>query len=178
MPDLAIIVPLGQIQRRILLIRGQKVMIDADLADFYGVPTKRLNEQVKRNPERFPHDFMFQLTEIEKQEVVANCDHLAKLKYSSVLPNAFTEHGALMLASVLSSPRAAEVGVYIVRAFVRLREVIAGNKVLAAKLAGLERRLTTHDRQIGALIEAMRQEAGPKPVPRKRRIGFNAESEA
>jgi hypothetical protein len=97
------IIPLGQIEQRILLIRGQRVMLDADLAKLYGVSTKRLNEQVRRNRGRFPEDFMFQLTTIEKAEVVANCDHLAKLKFSPVLPNAFTEHGAIMVASVLNT---------------------------------------------------------------------------
>ncbi len=98
------IIPIGQIEQRILLIRGQKVMLDADLAVLYGTTTKRLNEQVKRNRDRFPQDFMFQLTEREKAEVVAICDHLAKLKFSPVLPNAFTEHGAIMVASGENSP--------------------------------------------------------------------------
>ena len=119
------LIPVCTIQQRILLIRGEKIIVDADLALFYGVPTKRLNEQVKRNKERFPEDFMFQLTATEKAEVVANCDHLSKLKYSPSLPYAFTEHGALMVASVLNSPRAVEMSVFIVRAFVQLRQVIA-----------------------------------------------------
>lgn len=91
------------IESRILLIRGQKVMLDSDLAKLYGVSTKRLNEQVKRNQKRFPADFMFKLTAKEKAEVVANCDHLSRLRFSPVLPNAFTEHGALMAASVLNT---------------------------------------------------------------------------
>lgn len=103
--------PLARIESRILLVRGKKVMIDADLAALYGVPTKRLNEQVKRNQERFPADFMFQLSVAEKQEVVAHCDHLAKLKFSTSLPYAFTEHGAIQAANVLASPQAIEVGV-------------------------------------------------------------------
>jgi len=107
-------VPVAKIERRILLIRGEKVIVDADLAEFYGVPTKRLNEQVKRNKDRFPDDFMFQLSLEEKSEVVANCDHLSKLKYSSFLPYVFTEHGAIMAASVLNSRRAVEVSVFIV----------------------------------------------------------------
>lgn len=98
-----VIIPLGQIEKRILVIRGQGVMLDADLAGLYGVSTKRLNEQVRRNLDRFPEDFMFQLTAKEKAEVVANCDHLAKLKFSPVLPHAFTEHGAIMVASVLNT---------------------------------------------------------------------------
>ena len=96
----------ANIETKILLIRGQKVMLDADLAELYGVETKRLNEQMRRNIERFPEDFMFRLSAEEKAEVVANCDHLAKLKYSPTLPYAFTEHGALMLGNVLKSDRA------------------------------------------------------------------------
>ena len=96
--------------------------------------TKRLNEQVKRNRERFPADFMFQLTQVEKDEVVANCDHLAKLKFSKTLPYAFTKHGALMAAAVLNTQRAVEISLYVVRAFVKLRELLASNKELAAKL--------------------------------------------
>jgi hypothetical protein len=95
------LIPLEVIERSILLIRGQRVMLDADLAGLYGVSTKRLNEQVRRNRDRFPGDFMFQLTANEKAEVVANCDHLAKLRFSPVLPNAFTEHGAIMAANFL-----------------------------------------------------------------------------
>ena len=112
-----------QIEQTILLIRGHRVMLDTDLADLYGVTTKRLNEQVKRNRNRFPADFMFQLTSTEKAEVVANCDHLKKLKFSPVRPFVFTEHGAVMVASVLNSKRAIEVSIYVVRAFVALREM-------------------------------------------------------
>ncbi|MFH1723678.1 MAG: ORF6N domain-containing protein [Elusimicrobiota bacterium] len=135
------LVKIGGIQQRILLIRGEKVIIDADLAEAYGVPTRRLNEQVKRNRVRFPGDFMFQLSAREKAEVIANCDHLKKLKFAKALPFAFTEHGAIMAASVLNSPKAIEVGVFVVRAFVKLREVIAGHKELARKIAQLERGL-------------------------------------
>jgi hypothetical protein len=127
-----VIIAAGKIEQRILLIRGEKVIVDADLAEFYGVPTKRLNEQVKRNKDRFPADFMFQLSSEGKSEVVAKCDHLSKLKYAKALPYAFTEHGAIMAASVLSSPHAIEVSVFIVRAFVKLRRTIAEHKELAA----------------------------------------------
>jgi len=169
------LIPVCTIQQRILLIRGEKIIVDADLALFYGVPTKRLNEQVKRNKERFPEDFMFQLTATEKAEVVANCDHLSKLKYSPSLPYAFTEHGALMVASVLNSPRAVEMSVFIVRAFVQLRQVIAGHKELVNKIEQLERKLTQHDQQIVSIIQAIKKLASPTPVPKKRRIGFNPE---
>ena len=150
-------------------------IIDADLAEFYDVPTKRLNEQVKRNKGRFPKDFMFQLTPEEKGEVVAICDHLGKLKYSKTLPYAFTEHGAIMAASVLNSQRAVEVSVFIVRAFVKLRQAIAAHKELAHKIDLLERRLADHDKQIIALIQAIKKFANPEPLPQERRIGFHAD---
>lgn len=109
------VIQVGKIEQRILLIRRERVIVDADLADFYGVPTKRLNEQVRRNARRFPEDFVFRLNADEKDEVVAKCDHLGKLKVSKALPLAFTEHGALMVASVLSTARAVEVSVFVVR---------------------------------------------------------------
>ncbi len=171
------VIQIGKIEQCILLIRGEKVIIDSDLAEFYNVPTKRLNEQVKRNKERFPDDFMFQLTAGEKSEVVATCDHLAKLKYSKVLPYAFTEHGVIMAASVLNSTRAVEVSVFIVRAFVKLRKVIAAHKELANKIAQLERRLAGHDEQIIALVHAIKQLMAPEPPPKKRRIGFHTQED-
>ena len=130
---MSVLVPRERIEQTILIIRGHRVMLDADLADLYGVTTKRLNEQVKRNRKRFPADFMFQLTSHEKAEVVANCDHLTRLKFSPVKPFAFTEHGAVMIASVLNSERAVEVSVYVVRAFVKLRELLGTHKKLAQK---------------------------------------------
>jgi hypothetical protein len=169
------IIPTGKIEQRILLIRGEKVIIDADLAEFYGVPTRRLNEQVKRNKERFPEDFMFQLSADEKSEVVAKCDHLEKLKFSKALPYAFTEHGAIMAASVLNSPQAAEVSIYIVRAFVKLRQVISEHKELTRKISQIERHLSGHDEQINAIIKTIKQLIQPAPVPKKRRIGFDTE---
>ena len=167
------IVKVGKIQQRILLIRGVKVIIDADLAEVYGVPTRRLNEQVKRNRERFPEDFMFQLTANEKTEVIANCDHLEKMKFAKALPFVFTEHGAIMAASVLNSPNAIEVSVFVVRAFVQLREIISGHKELARKIAQLEKKLSGHDEQILVLFEAIKQLMDPKPLPKYRQIGFN-----
>lgn len=166
------IIPIEQIEKKIFLLRGQKVMLDTDLADLYGVPTKRLNEQVRRNSKRFPDDFMFQLTEAEKREVVAICDHLKKVKYSKVLPLAFTEHGALMLASVLSSERAVQISLYVVRAFVKLREILATHKELAGKLAELERKIEIHDETIFSLFDAIHQLMDPPPLKHKTRIGF------
>jgi hypothetical protein len=159
------------IERRILIVRGQKVMLDADLAELYGATTKRLNEQVKRNRRRFPGDFMFQLTSQEKTEVVAICDHLQKLKFSRMLPYAFTEHGAIMAASILNTKRAIEVSVYVVRAFVKLREAIAAHQELARKLAELEQRVAGHDEHIQSLFEAIRRLMAP-PKTEHRRIGF------
>ena len=168
------IVKVGKIQQRILLIRGEKVIVDADLAEFYGVPTKALNQAVRRNMDRFPADFMFQLNKNEKLEVVTNCDHLNKLKYSPVNPLVFTEHGALMAASILNSARAVEVSLFIVRAFVALRRAISEHKELARKITQLERKLADHDDQIIAIIQAIKELSGPQPVPKKRRIGFHS----
>ena len=169
------LLPIEFITSKILVIRDQRIMIDADLAELYGVPTKRLNEQVKRNPTRFPDDFMFQLTAAEKQEVVANCDHLSKLKFSKTLPFAFTEHGAIQAANVLSSPQAVDVGVYVVRAFVRLRQLVASNQKLAQRLDELEqhveRKLESHDQAITGLINTLRQMMAPAEL-KKRPIGF------
>jgi hypothetical protein len=166
------VVPVGKIENRILLIRGEKVIIDADLAEFYGVPTKRLNEQVKRNKDRFPDDFMFQLSLVEKAQVVANCDHLENLKYSKALPYAFTEHGTIMAAGVLNTSRAIEISVFIVRAFVKVRQMVAGHKDLQRKIAQIERQLTDHDEQIIELVNLIKQLLNPEPPPKKRRIGY------
>jgi hypothetical protein len=173
MEKYASLVPMEFIEKKILLIRGHKVMLDTDLADIYGVSTKRLNEQVKRNRERFPEDFMFQLTEKEKAEVVANCDHLKKLKFSPVSPYAFTEHGAIMLATVVNSPVAVRASIQIVRAFVRLREMIASNKELAKRLDDLEKK---YDSQFKVVFDAIRQLMTP-PETKKKKIGFRRDSE-
>jgi hypothetical protein len=146
------IVIIKNIEDRILTIRGKKVMVDADLADLYGVTTKRLNEQVRRNIARFPEDFMFKLTTGEKQDLVAKCDHLSKLKFSKYLPNVFTEHGAIMAASVLNKSRAIGVSLYVVRAFIKLREMFSYNKELALKLAELDKKVTENDGTIKSLI--------------------------
>lgn len=167
------------IASRILVVRGVRVMLDADLAALYGVETRRLNEQVRRNRERFPQDFIFELRSGE----------LANLKSQSAtsswggrrkLPFAFTEHGALMAATILNSPRAVEVSVYVVRAFVQLRDLLAGNKELARRLVDLERHLTRkladHDQAIADILDAIRQLMNP-PQPPKRPIGFATPTE-
>ena len=160
--------PLGA---RILTLRGHRVILDADLAELYGVTTKRLNEQVKRNADRFPSDFMFRLTAHEKAGVVANCDHLQRLKFSAVIPCAFTEHGAVMAASVLNSPEAVEASVFVVRAFIAMRDALASSQVLARKLLELERKVGGHDETIAALVSAIRN-LMETPPPKKRKIGF------
>lgn len=158
---------------RIVVVRGQRVLLDSDLAALYEVETRRLNEQVKRNMGRFPVDFMFQLTS----------DEFANLKSQFAtsswggrrkLPLAFTEHGAIMAASVLNSDRAVEMSVYVVRAFVQLRAVLLDHKALADKLAALERRVSHHDNSLTEVIDAIRAlMAQPKPVNRP--IGFTAD---
>ena len=165
------LLPSERIERRILLIRGQRVMLDFDLAEIYRVSTKRINQQVRRNQLRFPTDFMFRLTQREKAEVVANCDHLQKLKFSPALPAAFTEDGVVMLANVLKSPVAIPASIQIVRAFNRMRRLVAGHKDISAALAELERKVSSHDEQIQALFTAIRRFLEPQPEPR-RRIGF------
>ena len=164
-----LIASVGQIESRIFLIRGQKVMLDSDLAELYGVQTKVLNQAVKRNTERFPSDFTFQLTATEKTEVVTNCDHLAKLKYSSTLPYAFTEHGALMPGNVLKSDRAIEVSLMVARAFAQLRQMLISNAELSRKLVALEK---NYDIKFKAIFEAIHQLMAPADPKKKRPIGF------
>jgi hypothetical protein len=171
-----LIVPDEIVMSKILLIRGKKVMIDRDLAELYGVPTKRLNEQVKRNIKRFPEDFMFQLTTEEKDEVVAFCDHLKNLKYSPVLPYVFTEYGAVMLASVLNSDRAIEVNIQIVRIFTQMREILLTHKDILLKLEQLERKVTGHDEDIQLIFNYLKQLLNPPQEPRPR-IGFKRPNE-
>ena len=176
------IVPAEAISPRILLIRGQRVIIDADLAELYAVTTRALNQAVKRNIDRFPEDFMFRLTANEKTEVVTNCDHLAKLKFSKSLPFAFTEHGAIQAANTLSSQQAIKMGVYVVRAFVQLRNLIANSREMVSRLDDLEQKTEalamTQDSfarntkaQLRQMFEALR-ELMATPEPTKRPIGF------
>ena len=142
------LVPNELIASRILLIRDQKVMIDADIAELYGVTTKRLNEQVKRNISRFPSNFMFELTKEEKAQVVANCDHLEKLKFSPVLPKVFTEHGIMMVANVLTSERAIQVSIQIVEVFVKMREMLTDNLSVKLEIEEIKKKLTNHSKNI------------------------------
>jgi hypothetical protein len=164
------------VENRILEIRGQKVILDRDLAEVYGATTKRLNEQVRRNRDRFPADFAFRLTREETGELVAKCDRFSNLKHSSVLPYAFTEYGALMAANVLKSERAIEMSLFVIRAFVRMREVLASRGELAKRLEGIERKLLRHDvalQDIYKEIKALKGLAQTKP-PAK--IGFRPDA--
>ena len=161
-----------QIEPLILVLRGQRVMLDLDLARLYGVSTKSLNQAVKRHISRFPIDFMFRLTREEKKKLVTDCDQLSQLRFNKALPRAFSEHGAIMAANILNSPRAIQVGVFVVRAFVKLREFLTSNAELAEKLAELERKVLSHDDSIRTLITSIRQLMVPPPEPPRRRIGF------
>jgi hypothetical protein len=170
------------IERKILFIRGERVMLDADLAELYGVTTKRLNEQVKRNAERFPADFAFQLAPEEWDELkalnkVSNRSQFAtgsqKHRDLRFLPWVFTEHGAIMAAAVLNSDQAVAMSVYIVRTFIRLRQMLASNAELARKLNALEKK---YDSQFTMVFDAIRQLMTP-PAQKKRKIGFRREVE-
>jgi hypothetical protein len=169
--------PLDPIERTIFTLRGVRVMLDADLAELYGVKTHRLNEQVKRNRARFPTDFMFQLTPEEhegliSQFAISNEGRGGRRR----TPFAFTEHGALMAASVLNSARAIEMSIFVVRAFAKLKRFVGAHRDLAEKLAELERKLETHDEQIIGLLDAMRALMAP-PVKPAHRIGFRKEDQ-
>ena len=188
-----------RIEPCILLVRGQRVMLDADLAELYGATTKAFNQAVKRNLERFPADFMFQLT-AEEAEAIRSQTLTADLRSQIVtassapvamrsqivtaskrnvryLPYAFTEHGAIMAASVLNTPRAIDTSVYVVRAFVKLRELLSTHKELAGKLVELERKVGSHDAAIQSLVAAIRRLMEPPPAPARPRIGFHATQE-
>lgn len=151
------LVPNELIASRILLIRSQKVMIDNDIAVLYGVTTKRLNQQVNRNINRFPKHFMFELTEDEKIEVVANCNHLKNLKFSSFLPKVFTEHGIMMLANVLRSEQATIMSIKIIEIFIEMREVLSNHKDLLLKLQEIQEKVSSHDDQIMLIFEYIKQ---------------------
>jgi hypothetical protein len=172
------------------MIRGQRVILDADLAELYGTTTKALNQAVKRNIGRFPTDFMFQLASEEVQSMrsqFVTASETAKPKWSQIAttskrniryrPHAFTEHGAFMAASILNTPRAIDVSVYVVRAFAKLREWLSTHKELAYKLAELERKVSSHDETIQSLVAAIRRLMQPPPSSPPRRIGFHVNPE-
>jgi phage regulator Rha-like protein len=168
------IVLIEQVQSKILFMRGQKVILDSELAALYGVPTKRLNEQIKRNNERFPPDFMFQLTageaEVLRSQFATSNERRGGRRYK---PYAFTEHGAIMAASVLNSERAVQASIYVVRAFVKLRQMLAPYKELIGKLDQLEKKLQTHDKQIISIIQAIKLLMPPPEEKPKEPFGFH-----
>ena len=180
MPKTAPVATAGvALAQRILTIRAQRVMIDADLAELYGVSTRALNQAVKRNAARFPDDFMFRLTRAEKDQLVATVGHLSRMKFAPVLPFAFTEHGAIQAANVLNSSQAVAMGVHVVRAFVKARQLAVSHKDLALKLAAFEKRLMQatvqlheHDEAIENIVLAIR-ELTAEPAKTPRRIGFS-----
>jgi ORF6N domain len=164
------------IERRIYLIRGHKVMIDVDLAELYGVPTKRLNQQVSRNLKRFPEDFMFQLTKVEAEAL--------RLQFATSkprrggrrsLPYVFTEQGVAMLSSVLNSDRAIEVNITIMRAFVKLRQMLESNEELNRKFAAVIRKLSTHDKYFKVVFDELKRLTTEQPTPPRKQIGFKSE---
>jgi hypothetical protein len=160
------------IEDLIIELRGQNVLIDSDIASLYGVTTKRLNEQVKRNQNRFPSDFMFRLTKEEKNKLLINFQRFNKLKYSNSNPNAFTEHGAIMLASILNSEIAVHTSIQIVRAFTKMRSMLATNQDLAKKINNIEEKLSEHDSQIKDVIAVIKSMILPDKASNKK-IGFN-----
>lgn len=162
------LIPTERIERSILLLRGQKVMLDSDLAELYGVETKALNRAVKRNIARFPEDFMFQLTKEEYDSLRFQFGTLKRGQHPKYLPHVFTQEGVAMLSSVLSSEKAIEVNILIMRAFVKLREMIASNKDLSKRLDELEKK---YDTQFKIVFDAIRQLMTP-PEPKKKKIGF------
>ena len=170
------LVPVEMIEKKIYLIRGHKVMLDSDLAELYGVATKVLLQAVKRNLNRFPEDFMFLL---KYQDVAALRSQIVTLKkgrgeHRKYLPYVFTEQGVAMLSSVLNSERAVQVNIAIMRAFVKLREMLSTNKELALKLAQLERKMEKHDEEIKLIFDAIRQLMKP-PETKTKKIGFRRE---
>jgi len=167
------LIPQEVIEQKIFVIKGQKVMIDRDLAELYGVETKYLNRQVKRNIERFPIEFMFQLAKEEKDELVTNWHRFQSMKHSATLPYAFTEHGVAMLASVLNSARAVKISISIIKAFVKLRRILSTHKELAHKLKELEQKVEKHDIQIRAVFDAIRKLMEPPQEKAKPKIGFS-----
>ena len=166
------IIRVKRVVQSIRWIRGQKVLLDSDLAPLYGVRTKNLNKAVKRNMERFPTDFMFQLTSEEMRSLMSQIGTSKQRGGRRYRPYAFTEQGVAMLSSVLSSERAIIVSVAIMRAFVKLRRMLDANRELAQKFSELEQRVGTHDEDIAAILEAIRQLMAPTEKPR-REIGFH-----
>jgi hypothetical protein len=176
-----IIKPKKPLESLILTVRGNKVLLDADLAEIYGVPTKVFNQAVKRNAERFPEDFYFQLTLEEAETVLRSRSQIVTLKRGQnlkYLPFAFTEHGAIMAATILNSPEAVAMSVFVVRAFLQMREQLAANAAILKRLAEIDRTLLEHDSALRAIWTKLQPLLAPPPEPPRRRIkGFNPHDE-
>ncbi|MBI5675055.1 MAG: ORF6N domain-containing protein [Nitrospirae bacterium] len=169
------LIPVEIIEQKIYLIRGQKVMLSMHLAELYGVETRALNQAVKRNIHRFPEDFMFQISESEVEQLVSQNVIPHKKYFGGSSPYAFTEQGVAMLSSILNSEQAIKINIAIMRAFVKLRELLSTNKELAHKLTLLENRIEKHDGEIKAIFNAIRQLMIPTETPKKKPIGFSRE---
>jgi hypothetical protein len=172
---------LDAVAQLIVTVRSRRVILAKDLAAIYGVPAKALNQAVSRNADRFPEDFAFRITRAEGDAILVSRSQTVTLKRGTnakFAPMVFTEHGAIMAASVLNSPRAAQMSVFVVRAFLRLREWVSNQTVLAAKLAELENRVTGHDGELEEIFRTIRQLLQPAPENRRPRIGFNRGSDA
>ena len=161
--------PIENIQYAIITIRDQKVMLDRELAKLYGIETRRLNEQVKRNAKRFPPDFMFQLTQDEKEWIIENIENQKTLRFSKTCPNVFTEHGAVMLAAILNTDQAIQASILVVRAFVEFRKLISIQKALIGKIEALEKRYDAQFSIVFKTIKRLIDQSIVKPKP----IGFN-----
>ena len=170
------IVPVERITHSILIVRAQRVLLDSELAALYDVTTKALNQAIKRNAERFPEDFMFRLSRTEAEALNRSQSVTGSQKHRDPRfpPFAFTEHGAIMAATILNSSRAVEMSLYVVRAFVKLRELLVSNQELARRLDELERKLATHDQAITGILKTIRELMNP-PEPKRRGIGFTAD---
>lgn len=163
------IIPVEIIQQRIFEIHGEKVMLDRHVAELYEVETRILNQAVKRNIERFPEEFMFQLSRDERDEVITICDDLHPLKFARTMPSAFTEYGIAMLSSVLKSKRAIQVNIQIIKAFVKLRKMLSSHVELRRKLEAMEKK---YDKQFEVVFTAINQLMEPPPPKPKRKFGF------
>jgi hypothetical protein len=171
------VIPIERIASAILMLRDQRVMLDYDLAVLYGVETRALKQAVRRNPDRFPNDFMFELSEQEIDTVVSQFVIPNRRRFGGAKPMAFTEQGIAMLSSVLNNERAIKVNIAIMRAFVKLRQVLDTNRELAQKFSELEQRVGKHDEEIAAILEAIRQLMAP-PEKARREIGFHVREKA
>jgi len=169
------IIPLEVVAQKILVLRGRRVMLDRDLADLFGVETRVLNQAVKRNSDRFPEDFMFQLGMEEARTVYLSRSQTVTLKRGGNIkyrPHVFTEHGAVMLGNVLQSPVAVRASIQVVRAFVHLRQILATHEDLARKIEALEHKIGKHDADLEAILEVLQDLLEPPPSTTKRPIGF------